>query len=107
MSWEDVLKEDFRSVGATNPNKGTYTKEELKDLDDVVVSNGETAREYAEGFGEAFKDEFLPDIISMMEKQEFDTLTWVTNDVRTIAYKSVMEVLKYHLAEYFNLEKLP
>ena len=107
MSWEKILKEDFRSVGATNPNKRTYTKEELKDLNDVVVSNGETAREYAEGFGEFFADEFLPDIISRMKKEEVDTLTWVTNDVRTVAYESVMEVLKYALAEYFNLEKLP
>lgn len=103
MNWQDIIKEDFRSVGATNPNKRTYTKEELKGLDDVVVSNGDTAKEYAESFDEAL----IPDIISMMEEKEFDTLTWVTNDVRTVAYESVMNGLKYALADYFNLERMP
>jgi len=101
MSWKDMLKEDGHpSVGATDPNDRTYTKEELKDLDDVVVSNGETTREYAQGFGKVL----VPDILNMMDKKGYDTLTWVTNDVRKVAFESVMEELEDAMRDYFNVE---
>ena len=102
MSWEDIIKEEYAhaSVGATNPNDRTYTKEELKDLDDVVVSNGETAREYAQGFGK----EIVPHIFNWMHKKEYDMLTWVTNDVRKVALESVMEEFRDAMEEYFNIE---
>jgi len=106
MSWEDILcskpKEEYAhaSVGATNPNDRTYTKEELKDLDDVVVSNGDTARQYAQGFGKVI----VPDIFNMMHEKEYDMLTWVTNDVRKVAFESVMEELKDAMRKYFNIE---
>jgi len=101
MSWEDILKEDeHASVGSVNPNNRTYTKEELKDLNDVVVSNGDTAREYAQGFGK----EIVPRIFNMMHEKEYDTLTWATNDVRKVALESVMKELKDAMREYFNIE---
>ena len=101
MNWKDILKEELPpSVGATNPNDRTYTKEELKDLDDVVVSNGETAREYAQGFGKTI----VPEIFNMMHEKEYDMLTWVTNDVRKVAFESVMEELKDAMRDYFNIE---
>ena len=111
MSWEDIIKEkenaskvsrlsQSKQIGSSNPNDRTYTKEELKDLDDVVVSNGETAREYAQAVGK----EIVPNIYNWMHEKEYDTLTWVTNDVRKVALESVMEEFRFAMEEYFNIE---
>lgn len=111
MKWRNILKDDedrkrymeeyaHASVGATNPNYRTYKKEELKDLDDVVVSNGMTAKEYAQGLATEVVDVML----STISEKEYDTLTWVTNDVRKVAFENVMEQLSDAMRDYFNVE---